>query len=98
MLRLLKVARPLAAATVLRPPRAPLFGLVPIATVMLFVAPVTRLPFASSTSTVTAGVIVAPPVVEVGGWTKPSFVAVPADKVIVLEVAAVRLPEVKRSV
>src|SRR2546427_39031 len=57
MLRLEKVATPLTAATVVVPERVPLAGLVPIATVMLVVAVITVLPWASWTATCTAGVI-----------------------------------------
>src|SRR2546422_695984 len=54
MLRFAKVATPLTAATVGVPARVPLAGLVPIATVMLVVAVVTVLPWASWTVTCTA--------------------------------------------
>src|SRR5438034_3598551 len=57
MLRFAKVATPLTAATVVVPERVPLAGLVPIATVMLVVAVVTALPWASWTATCIAGVM-----------------------------------------
>src|SRR5436853_4823818 len=60
MLTFAKVATPLTAATVVVPARVPLAGLVPIATVMLVVADVTVLPWASWTATCTEGVIAAP--------------------------------------
>src|SRR5439155_165487 len=76
MLRLAKVATPLTAATVGVPARVPLPGLVPIATVMLVVAVVTVLPWASWTATCTAGVIAAPAAALLGCTVKASFVAV----------------------
>ena len=72
-----KLATPLTAATVFVPPRVPFFGFVPIATVTLLVALVTRLPPASRISTCTAGVIVAPPVVFEGCTRNPSCAAAP---------------------
>src|SRR5439155_593061 len=77
-LRFAKVATPLTAATVVVPVRAPLAGLVPIATVMLVVAVVTVLPWASWTVTCTAGVIAAPAAVLLGCTVKTSFAAGPA--------------------
>ena len=85
----LKLATPLAAATLTVPPRVPLFGLVPIASVTLFVAAVTRLPPASRISTCTAGLIVAPPVVLAGCIRNPSFAAAPTVMLNVLDVAPV---------
>src|SRR2546422_122660 len=78
MLRLEKVATPLTAATVVVPERVPLAGLVPIATVMLVVAVITVLPWASWTATCTAGVIAAPAAVLLGCTVKTSFAAAPA--------------------
>src|SRR3989454_8073027 len=75
MLRLEKVATPLTAATVVVPARVPLAGLVPIATVMLVVAVVTVLPWASWTVTCTAGVIAAPATALLGCPMKASFAA-----------------------
>src|SRR5438132_14262327 len=66
MLTFAKVATPFTAAAVLVPARVPLPGLVPIATVMLVVAVVTVLPWASWTATCTAGVIAAPAAVLLG--------------------------------
>src|SRR5437764_19709 len=77
MLRFAKVATPLTAATVVVPERVPLAGLVPIATVMLVVAVVTALPWASWTATCTAGVIAAPATALLGGTAKTSFAAGP---------------------
>src|SRR6266566_10162033 len=77
MLRSEKVATPLTAATVFVPARVPLAGLVPIATVILLVAVVTVLPWASWTATCTAGVIAAPAAALLGWTVKTSFVAGP---------------------
>ena len=71
------VATPFTAFTVFVPLNAPLPGFVPMATVTVAVLPVTMLLFASSTWTVTAGVIAAPAAV-LEGWTpKTSLVAGP---------------------
>src|SRR5438034_548172 len=75
MLRSEKVATPLTAATVVVPERVPLAGLVPIATVMLVVAVVTVLPWASWTVTCTAGVIAAPAAALLGCTVKTTFAA-----------------------
>src|SRR5881396_1896294 len=82
MLRLAKVATPLTAATVVVPERVPLAGLVPIATVMLVVAVVTLLPWASWTATCTAGVIAAPAAAVLGCAVKTSFAAGPTLRVM----------------
>src|SRR5213592_2477491 len=76
-LKVENVATPLAAATVLVPARVPLAGLVPIATVMLVVAVVTVLPWASWTVTCTAGVFIAPAAAVLGCTVKTSFAAGP---------------------
>src|SRR3989442_933372 len=90
MLRFEKVATPLTAATVVVPERIPLAGLVPIATVMLVVAVVTVLPWASWTATCTAGVIAAP-AAGLGGWRgKTRFAAAPTTMLNALLVAPVR--------
>src|SRR5437899_12360535 len=73
MLRFAKVATPLTAATVGVPARVPLAGLVPIASVMLVVAVVTLLPWASWIATCRAGVIAAPAAVLLGCTVKSSF-------------------------
>src|SRR2546425_374464 len=78
MLTFAKVATPLAAATVVVPASVPLAGFVPIATVMLVVAVVTVLPWASSTATCTAGVLAAPATALLGCTVKTSFAAAPA--------------------
>src|SRR5205809_440870 len=77
MLRFAKVATPLAAATVFVPPRVTLAGLVAMATVMLVVAVVTVLPWASWTVTCTAGVIAAPAAALLGCTVKVTFAAAP---------------------
>src|SRR5207244_2215955 len=76
MLTFAKVATPLTAATVVVPDRVPLAGLVPIATVMLVVAVVTVLPWASWTATRTAGVLAAPATALLGCTVKASFAPV----------------------
>src|SRR5436853_304578 len=90
MLRFAKVATPLTAATVGVPARVPLAGLVPIATVMLVVAVVTVLPWASWTVTCTAGVIAAPAAALLGCTVKTSFAAAPTPMLNALLVAPVR--------
>src|SRR5947199_9328193 len=77
MLRFANVATPLTAAPVVVAERVPLAGLVPIATVMLVVAVVTALRWASWTATCTAGVIAAPATALLGGTAKTSFAAGP---------------------
>src|SRR5436309_10490853 len=77
MLRFAKLATPLTAATVVVPARVPLPGLVPIATVMLVVAVVTVLPWASWTVTCTAGVFIAPAAALLGCTVNTSFAAGP---------------------
>src|SRR5437016_5230415 len=98
MLRLEKVATPLTAATVVVPARVPLAGLVPIATVMLVVAVVTGLPWASWTATCTAGVIPAPAAAFLGCPGKPRFAAAPAPMLNALLVAPVTAVAVAVSV
>src|SRR5207302_431875 len=71
------VATPLTAATVVVPARVPLAGLVPIANVMLAVAVVTVLPWASWTATCTAGVFTAPATALLGCTVKTTFAAGP---------------------
>ena len=66
MLRFVKVAMPLAAATVVVPASAPPLGLVPIASVTLPLNPVAVFPWASWAVTCTAGVIAAPAVTLAG--------------------------------
>src|SRR5437016_4605317 len=77
MLTFANVATPLTAATVVVPARAPLAGLVPIASVMLVVAVVTMLPWASWTVTCTAGVFTAPATALLGCTVKTTFAAGP---------------------
>src|SRR5439155_420316 len=77
MVSFAKVATPLTAATVVVPARAPLAGLVPIASVILVVAVVTVLPWASWTATRTPGVFAAPAAALLGCTVKTSFAAAP---------------------
>src|SRR3989442_651711 len=90
MLRSGKVAAPRTAATVVVPERVTLAGLVPIATVMLVVAVVTVLLWASWTVTCTAGVIAAPAAALLGCTVKTSFAAAPAPMLNAVLVAPVR--------
>src|SRR5205807_1421059 len=90
MLRFAKVATPLTAATVGVPARVPLAGLVPIASVMLVVAVVTVLPWASWIATCTAGVIAAPAAAPIRRSAEPSFAAAPTLMLNALLVALVR--------
>src|SRR2546423_731921 len=90
MLRFAKVATPLTAATVVVPARVPLAGLGPVATVMLVVAVVTEMTWASWTATCTAGVIAAPAAVLLGCTVKASFAAAPTLMLNTLLVAPVR--------
>src|SRR5437762_2251884 len=76
------VATPLTAATVAVPERIPLAGLVPIATVMLVVAVVTVLPWASWTATWTPGVIAPPAAALLGCRVKTSFAAGPTPRLM----------------
>src|SRR5437868_14794257 len=86
MARLENAATPLLVASVVVPVCLPPPGLVPIATVMLALAPVTVLPNASCTATWTCGLI-ATPAVAAEGWTvNPSLVAAAA---VMLKVALV---------
>src|SRR5437773_7602443 len=87
MLRLEKVATPLTAATVVVPARVPFAGLVPIASVMVVVAVVTVLPWASWTATCTAGVIAAPAAALLGCTVKTTFAAAPTPMLNALLVA-----------
>src|SRR5512143_1743538 len=89
MLRFEKVATPLTAPTVLVPPRFPPPGFVPMATVTLLVAVVTRLPPASRISTLTAG-LMGDPAGASDGWARnPSLAAAPTVMLKVPEVALV---------
>src|SRR5438093_12711378 len=74
MLRLEKVATPLAAATVVVPDTVPPAGFVPIVTVTLPVKPGTVLLMASSAATSTGGARCAPAVAVVGCTVKASRV------------------------
>src|SRR5437879_1236752 len=89
MLTFAKVATPFTAAAVVVPARVPLPGLVPIATVMLVVAVVTVLPWASWTVACTPGVIAAPAAAVLGCTVKTTFAAAPALMLNALLVALV---------
>src|SRR5437762_3533772 len=89
MERLENVATPLTAETVLVPDSVPPPGLVPMATVMLAVEPVTVLLNASCTVTCTDGAM-APPATALVGWTvKANSAAAGAVMVNADEVAPV---------
>ena len=88
--RLLKVATPLTALTVVVPLRLPPLGFVPIATVIDAVLLVTVFPRPSTTFTATAGLMLLPAIEFVGGWLKASAVAVPGVMAKVLLVELVR--------
>src|SRR5437879_1521397 len=77
MLRLEKDRKSVVSGTGLVLARVRLTGLVTIATVMLVVAVVTVLPWASWTATCTAGVIAAPAAVLLGCTVKTTFAAAP---------------------
>ncbi len=85
-----KVATPFTAATVFVPLKVPDAGFVPIARVTDAEEEVTRLPFESRTSTLTAGVIDAPEAVFEGWTLKATLFAVPAVMLKELLVAPVR--------
>src|SRR5688572_29990168 len=89
MERLLKVATPATADTVVVPDSVPPPGLVPIATVMLAVELVTVLLKASCTATCTAGEIAEPAVALVGWTVNATFEAAPGVMLNALEVAPV---------
>lgn len=75
--KVLKVATPATALTVVVPLSAPPVGFVPIAITIDAELVFTRLPPASSTCTVTAGVIVAAATVLVGCCVKANCAAEP---------------------
>ena len=88
--KLLNVATPLVAATVAVPLNVDVPGFAPIAIAIDAELDVTRLPSASCTCTVTAGVMLAPAVVFVGCCAKASLLAVPAVMLNAPLVAPVR--------
>ena len=90
MLRVENVATPATAATVVVPDKVPAPGLVPSATVTFPVNPLAVFPWASRTVTWTAGVIVAPAVVLLGGTVKTSWAAGPGVMSKVVLVAPAR--------
>src|SRR3954469_12464373 len=98
MERLEKVATPATADTVVVPDSAPPPGLVPIATVMLAVEPVTVLLNASCTVTCTAGAMDTPATSSVGCAENASLVADAGLMLKAAEVAPVREAEVAPSV
>src|SRR2546421_737819 len=90
MLRLEKVATPLTAAAVVVPERVPPFGFVPIATMILVVAVITVLPWASWTATRPAAVTAPPAYVLLGCSAKMSLAAAARTMLNALLVAPVR--------
>ncbi len=95
MLRLLKVATPATALTLVVPASVPPPGLVAIASVTVPVNPVAVLLEPSSAVTTTAGVMVAPAVVVVGCTVIASCVAgatLTLKAGLVAEVSPVALP------
>src|SRR5438093_1479872 len=84
-----KVATPATAATVSLHDALPIFGFVPIATVMFPVNPVAVLPLPSWAVTSTAGVIAVPAVVVLGCTLNTNCAAEPA---VMLNAALVVLP------
>src|SRR2546426_798147 len=93
MERFPKLATPELAATMVVPERVPPPAFVPMAMVMLALEPVTVLLKVSSTVTWTAGAM-EEPAATFEGWTvKASFEAAAGEMLNVLEVAAVRAPE-----
>ena len=95
MERLEKVATPLTADTVVVPASVPPPGLVPIATVMLAVEPVTVFPNASCTVTCTAGEMLAPAISLLGCTVKASLEAAVSrvDRVLQDPAPAVQLAD-----
>src|SRR2546421_215645 len=96
--RLEKVATPLAAATMEVPDNVPPPGLVPMATVMLAVEPVTVLLNASCTVTCTAGATATPAVALVGCTVNASFSGAAGPMLKAAAVAEVSAPEAAVSV
>src|SRR5512134_224276 len=96
MLRLLKVATPVTAATGVVPDSAaPAFPVPPvIATPTLPVNVGSTLPKASCAATLTAGVIVAPATVAPGDTVNASLVAVPGVMLNAVLTPAVSAPDV----
>ena len=87
-----KVATPEATVTAEPPVRVPPPGLVPMARLtVVALSVVSTLPLASSTATVTAGLMVAPAAALEGPWMKASLVGGPVTAVMLkaAEVAAV---------
>src|SRR5260370_31344754 len=94
MLRLLNVATPPTAASVVVPESVPAAGLVPIATVTLPVNPVTRFPRGSRALTCTAGAIARPAVVVAGCTVNTSWLGAAGGMVNAVLVAGLRLAPV----
>src|SRR5512146_2884050 len=92
MLRLGNDATPALIGAVSVPDSTPPAGLVPIATVILPVTPLTVAPPASWTATCTPGCMIAPAGVLDGCTIKPSFTAVPPT-VLNEELVAAARPE-----
>src|SRR5689334_7029284 len=96
--RLLNVATPATAFGEAVPDNVPPPGFVPIATVTADVSPVTRLPKASSTRTVTAGAIAAPAVASLGCTPHARLAAAVAVMLNALLVVPVSAPSAALSV
>src|SRR3989442_624708 len=95
MVRSLNVATPLASVTrVVVPLRLPL----PLLRLMLAATPETILPKLSCARTVTAGLMAAPAMALLGGWTKLRLAAAAGLTVMLLERALLRVPPVKAMV
>ena len=85
-----KVATPATTVTAEPPVRVPPPGLVPMARLtVVALSLVSTLPLASSTATVTAGLMAEPAAALVGPWTNASCVAAPGVMLKADDVAAV---------
>src|ERR1051326_6004004 len=93
MLRFENVATPLDAAGDVVPDSVPPPAFGPMATATVLLAVVTRLPPASRTSTLTAGVIATPAVTSLGWTRKPNLAAGPTAIVNCEDVAPARPPD-----
>src|SRR5271157_5675525 len=90
MERVENVATPATTAVAEPPVSVPPPGLIPMARLTVVEwSPVSMLPFASSTATVTAGVIAEPAAVVVGPWRKTRWVGVPGVMLKAADVAGV---------
>ena len=85
-----KVAIPAETVTAEPPVSVPPAGLVPMARLdLVALSVVSTLPLASSTATVTAGVMVAPAAALEGPWMKASLVGGPVAPAVMLKAAEV---------